>query len=190
MISFGTSVCIERPVEQVFAFVCDPTQFPRWNSAVRAVQRISGETGQPGSTYSMERELPTGRVENGLEVFAGERPSVFGIRTTSGPTPFIYSYRFASDGAGTVVPAVVLCHRPRAPRPAPKGSDLGPSLGGSRDQRRCDPGLASEARQGPWKPEVAEGGGVGEPGDRSDRVALERQDNHSVRAGDSCLLVG
>jgi uncharacterized membrane protein len=103
VISFETSVHIERPIEDVFSFVSDPTQFPLWNSAVQAVRGVSGEPGRRGSTYSMERELPTGQVENGLEVFAREHPSDFGIRTTSGPTPFSYRYRFASDGADTVV---------------------------------------------------------------------------------------
>jgi hypothetical protein len=40
---------------------------------------------------------------NELEVFAREHPIEFGIRTTPGPTPFVYRYRFASDGAGTVI---------------------------------------------------------------------------------------
>ena len=65
--------------------------------------RPSGGTGEPGSTYSMERELPSGQVENGLEVFVREQPTEFGIRTTSGPTPFVYDYRFASDGEDTIV---------------------------------------------------------------------------------------
>lgn len=103
MISFDTNMRVEHPIEDVFAFVSNPTQFPLWNSAVQAVHRTSGETGEPGSTYSMERELPTGQVENALEVFAREHPSEFGIRTTSGPTPFSYRYRFTSDGADTVV---------------------------------------------------------------------------------------
>jgi hypothetical protein len=51
----------------------------------------------------MERELTTGHVENELEVFSRERPNEFGIRTTSGPTPFVYRYRFTSSGADTVV---------------------------------------------------------------------------------------
>jgi hypothetical protein len=50
----------------------------------------------------MQRQLPIGQVENGLEVFSRERPIEFGIHTTSGPTAFLYRYRFASDGADTV----------------------------------------------------------------------------------------
>ena len=75
-------------------------QAVRHTSAVRGP---SGGTGEPGSTYSMQRELPSGQVENGLEVFVREQPTEFGIRTTSGPTPFVYDYRFASDGEDTIV---------------------------------------------------------------------------------------
>jgi hypothetical protein len=62
VISFETGVRVERPIEEVFAFVSDPLLFPRWNSAVQTVKGTSGGTGELGSTYSMERELPTGRL--------------------------------------------------------------------------------------------------------------------------------
>jgi carbon monoxide dehydrogenase subunit G len=131
VISFETSVRVERPIEDVFGFVSDPTRFPLWNSAVQAVQVASGETGALGSTYSMQRELPTGQVENGLEVFAREHPIEFGIRTTSGPTPFSYRYRFASEGADTVVhldatvelPRVAAVLGPLAARKVRRGVD-------------------------------------------------------------------
>jgi uncharacterized protein YndB with AHSA1/START domain len=103
VITFQTSVRVERPIEEVFAFVSDPLMFPRWNSAVQTVHGTSPETGGPGSTYSMRRQLPTGQVENELEVLSMEHPTEFGIRTSSGPTPFLYRYRFAPDGADTVL---------------------------------------------------------------------------------------
>jgi uncharacterized protein YndB with AHSA1/START domain len=100
--NFETAVTIDRPVEAVFDYVSDPRNFPSWNSAVQAVEPKSGQ-GEPGSTYVMERELPSGRAENGLEVVDRERPATFTIRTTSGPTPFVYRYRFGSEGAATRV---------------------------------------------------------------------------------------
>ena len=103
MTTFSTSVRIRRPVEAVYAFVADPSQFPRWNSAVQAVDLISGEWGRVGSRYSMQRRLPVGQVQNELEVFSREHGSEFGIRTTSGPTPFRYMYRFVADGVDTVI---------------------------------------------------------------------------------------
>jgi ligand-binding SRPBCC domain-containing protein len=101
--AFKTSVRIRRPIEDVFAFVSDPLNFPQWNSAVRAVGKTSGRESEVGSTYTMERELPRGRVQNELEMFARELPSQFGIRTTSGPTPFRYRYTFSTADGQTVV---------------------------------------------------------------------------------------
>jgi uncharacterized protein YndB with AHSA1/START domain len=101
--AFKTSVRIRRPIEDVFAFVSDPLNFPHWNSAVRAVGKTSGRESEAGSTYLMERELPSGGVQNELEIFAREHPSQFSIRTTSGPTPFTYRYTFAAANGQTVV---------------------------------------------------------------------------------------
>jgi Polyketide cyclase / dehydrase and lipid transport len=75
VITFETSVRVERPVEEVFAFVSNPLLLPRWNSAVEAVNCTSGTASAVGSTYSMRRELPSGQVENELEVLVSERPS-------------------------------------------------------------------------------------------------------------------
>ena len=41
MITFQTSIGIERPIEDVFAYVSDPRNFPAWNSAVRDVRATS-----------------------------------------------------------------------------------------------------------------------------------------------------
>jgi carbon monoxide dehydrogenase subunit G len=103
MTVFQTSVRVERPIEEVFPFVSNPLLFPRWNSAVETVELTSGDTGRVGSRYSVQRRLPVGQVENELEIFSREHVSEFGIRTTSGPTPFRYLYRFISDGADTVI---------------------------------------------------------------------------------------
>jgi uncharacterized protein YndB with AHSA1/START domain len=100
---FETSVRIGRPIEEVFAFVSEPLNFPQWNSAVRAVRKTRGRDRAVGSTYTMERELPSGGVQNDLEVVANERPTEFGIRTTSGPTPFSYRYGFSTANRQALV---------------------------------------------------------------------------------------
>ncbi|HEU4450654.1 MAG TPA: SRPBCC family protein [Gaiellaceae bacterium] len=103
MISFETSVQIERPIDEVFAYVSDPENFPRWNSAVRTVRKTSSGDEPVGSTYAMTRVLPSGRAENELEIAAHDRPREFAIRTLSGPTPFVYRYTLSPRDGGTVV---------------------------------------------------------------------------------------
>jgi hypothetical protein len=51
----------------------------------------------------MERELPGGRAENELEIAESDRPAGFTVRTTSGPTPFTYRYRFSDEGGRTLI---------------------------------------------------------------------------------------
>ena len=49
----------------------------------------------------MERRLPNSQAVNDLEILTHDRPREFAMRTTSGPTPLSYRYRFASSGAET-----------------------------------------------------------------------------------------
>jgi hypothetical protein len=95
------------------------------------VQIKSGANDERGPTYSMWRELPSGRVENELEVFIRSHPAEFGIRTTSGPTPFVYHYRLFAEGDSTVVrleaevelPGIPRALRPLAVRGVRRGVD-------------------------------------------------------------------
>jgi hypothetical protein len=103
VITLETDVRIARPLEEVFAYVSEPLNFPDWNSAVQTVRNTSPAGTGVGSTYLMERELPTGRAVNELEVLTREWPSEFAIRTTFGPTPFLYRYGFSSENNETVV---------------------------------------------------------------------------------------
>jgi uncharacterized protein YndB with AHSA1/START domain len=112
MITLTAGVRIARPIDEVFAHVSDLTRFPAWNSAVRSIRHTSG------STYAMERDLPTGRAHNELEVVAVDPPAELVIRTTSGPTPFLYRYRFSSAGAGTLLELDAEIGLPRIAAPA------------------------------------------------------------------------
>jgi uncharacterized protein YndB with AHSA1/START domain len=114
VIAFETSTRINRQVEHVFSYVSDPRNFPRWNSAVQTVRKKSAGDGGAGSTYLMERELPTGRAINELEVVASEWPRAFAIRATAGPTPFLYRYRFSTENDETVMQLDAEVELPRA----------------------------------------------------------------------------
>jgi len=103
VVGLRASITIDRPIAEVFAYVADPGNFPVWNSAVQEVKPTSRDPLRVGSTYRMERELPTGPAVNQLEIVARESPREFAIRTTAGPTPFHYRYRFAGKDDATVI---------------------------------------------------------------------------------------
>jgi hypothetical protein len=100
MIRVGTDVHIQRPLDEVFRYVADPRNLPVWNSAVTDVRE---RVGTPGSTYVLERDLPSGKAINELEVIAPDPGREFSLRTTSGPTPLAYRIHFAALGGATVI---------------------------------------------------------------------------------------
>jgi hypothetical protein len=67
------------------------------------VRKTSTDEEVVGSTYSMERDLPTGRAENDLQITVHTPPEESAIRTLSGPTPFVYRYAFSRSDGGTFV---------------------------------------------------------------------------------------
>jgi uncharacterized protein YndB with AHSA1/START domain len=103
MTRFETTVAIARPRDTVFAYVADPRHLPEWNSAVESVVPLNDATPATGGRYVIQRQLPTGAATNELEIVTLRPPKELAIRTTSGPTPFIYRYELATTGAGTLV---------------------------------------------------------------------------------------
>jgi len=103
MTRFETTVAIARPRDAVFAYVADPRHFPEWNSAVESVMPLNDATPAAGGRYVMQRQLPTGPATNELEIVTLRSPQELAIRTTSGPTPFVYRYEFAASPEGTLV---------------------------------------------------------------------------------------
>jgi uncharacterized protein YndB with AHSA1/START domain len=101
LIQFDTSVQIDCPPEDVFAYVANENNLARWNSAVQSVQKISSGPTGTGATYHMVRQLPQGRAENTYEITAFQPNKAMTIETTSGPTPFRYHYRFEPADTGT-----------------------------------------------------------------------------------------
>jgi len=101
MIAFEVNVVISRPTEEVFRFVADGRNAPRWNSAVQEVKLVSEGPVALDTEYWMARELPRGRVENTYRIVEYEPNERLSIKTTSGPTPFLYRYTFDPVGSGT-----------------------------------------------------------------------------------------
>jgi len=93
--SFQISLDIARTPSDVFAFVADFRNMPRWYEAVEQV------TADGGSRFHMVRSLPGGRAYNEVEVTSYELDKEVTFASTSGPTPFTYRYRVEPAADGT-----------------------------------------------------------------------------------------
>jgi carbon monoxide dehydrogenase subunit G len=85
---------IERTPEEVFDYLVDVSNLPRWQSGVRAAHREGSQIHE--SRHMLGRELHTT-----LEIEAEERPRLFTLRALDSPVPFRVSHELEPSGAGT-----------------------------------------------------------------------------------------
>jgi len=88
------SVEIARTPEEVFDFLTDVSNLPRWQSGVHTARREGGTIHE--SRHLLGRELSTT-----LAVDEEERPRVFAIRAVNSPVPFAVRHTLEPSGAGT-----------------------------------------------------------------------------------------
>ena len=102
MPSAENGVVIDRPRSEVFAFVANHENDPKWRRGVLDIQRASGEG--VGAVYRQGVKGPFGRrVPADFEITAFEESSHVAFRALSGPVRPEGSYRFEDANGGTRV---------------------------------------------------------------------------------------
>lgn len=94
--TFHLSLDINRPVPEVFAFLADFRNMPRWYEAVEQVTASAD-----GSHFHCVRSLPGGPAHNDVEMTSYRRDEEVTFASINGPTPFRYHYRLDALAAGT-----------------------------------------------------------------------------------------
>jgi uncharacterized protein YndB with AHSA1/START domain len=112
MTRFQQSVVINRPVEQVFAFVSDLENDPQWTPGATMRRTSPGPVGV-GTTFQQHDRFLGRRMDLSLEVTDYEPPHKIGLKTTSGPLSFGGTRMFEPvDDAATRVTFVGDGHAP------------------------------------------------------------------------------
>ena len=93
------TVEIARPPEEVFDYLTDVSNLPRWQSGVHSATREGSRIHE--SRHMLGRELQTT-----LEIEESERPHVFAIRAVDGPIPFSVRHELEPSGDGTKLTVV------------------------------------------------------------------------------------
>jgi carbon monoxide dehydrogenase subunit G len=100
MASFENAVIIRRPVEEVFAFLADFENVPRWNYAIVETKKVSPGPVGVGTTYRQTRSVPR-RSEEGFEVTVFEPARRLKVQGQIGPFRARVSYLLEPTGGGT-----------------------------------------------------------------------------------------
>lgn len=97
------SITINRPVGDVFAFVADGEQCPRWRPGVLDITRAGGASTGVGTRYLQGVKGPMGRrISADYEITVYEPDRRIEFKTVAGPARPHGSYEFTStDDGGT-----------------------------------------------------------------------------------------
>jgi uncharacterized protein YndB with AHSA1/START domain len=85
----------------VFGYLTDPDQATVWQSSLLEARFDPEGEIRPGTKIHEVRKLLGRKIESTVEVSEFEPNRVFGGRTTSGPIPWHFTYRFEGAGGAT-----------------------------------------------------------------------------------------
>jgi uncharacterized protein YndB with AHSA1/START domain len=102
MPSASNTVTINRPIADVFSYVADGLNGPKWRSGIVDIAHASGEG--LGATYRQGVKGPGGRrIDADYEITAWEPPTRLAFKAIAGPVRPTGEYRLAAAGAGTSI---------------------------------------------------------------------------------------
>ena len=88
---------IDRPPEDVFAYLTNPSNLPAWQSGVRsATLREDGKIVESRSLLGRE-------FRTTIEIVEHEEPRLFTLRALDGPVPFSVRHELEPSGGGTLL---------------------------------------------------------------------------------------
>jgi uncharacterized protein YndB with AHSA1/START domain len=103
MATLEISTVINRPVEEVFAFLSNPENGPKWSSGSSDVTITSAGPIGVGTTYRSIRTVLGRRIESDGVVTAYEPNRSYATKSTSGPFPVEGRMTFERVDGGTRV---------------------------------------------------------------------------------------
>ena len=102
MAIFENTVMIRRPIEEVFGFLAQFENVPKWNYAIVETRKVSEGPVGVGTIYQQVRSVPS-RSEERFEVTVYNPPRHLEIQGQLGPFPSRLSYALDALPEGTRV---------------------------------------------------------------------------------------
>jgi uncharacterized protein YndB with AHSA1/START domain len=105
-ITAESSAVINRPVQEVWDFVSDPSNEPRWHTDILDIRSAADPTMGPGEDWVVGETLLVtvqfmGRKNYMVEVTKKEENHLLEITTTTGPIKPVATYLFEPSNGGT-----------------------------------------------------------------------------------------
>ncbi len=103
MINLDFGVLVDRPIKDVFAFVSNPGNMSKWNSAVVSLEQATPGAVGVGTKFKSIGEMMGRRIEGEMQITAYEPDTKCGFQVNAGPMQVNLTLSFKTVGTGTKV---------------------------------------------------------------------------------------
>lgn len=103
------SITIDRPVEDVFAFVADGMNGPLWRPAIIDIAPMPGKT----NAYKQGLKGPGGRIDGDYEITESKPNELIKFQVTAGPARPNGTYQFEALGLSSTRLTFILDFEPK-----------------------------------------------------------------------------
>ena len=103
MPGFRAAVLIARSAEEVFSYVTDPDNAPKWLPGVTGLEMITEGPLSAGTRLRESRRVGERAGDVDIEIVAHEPPSLYTTRFVQGGYEATYEYTFEVEEEGTKV---------------------------------------------------------------------------------------
>lgn len=103
MINFEISTLVDKPIEEVFTFLSNPLNTPKWQAMIKKVEQLVPGAIGVGSKFNVQAEMMGRAMMGVMEVKTFEPPNKFGFANKSGPVEVNVTFTLKPAGTGTKV---------------------------------------------------------------------------------------
>jgi len=101
MINLDLGTLIDKPVHDVFAFITNPQNMSKWNSAVVSMEQLTPGAVGVGTKFKNVGEMMGRRIEGEMQVTEFEPDAKYGFQMNAGPMQINMVMTFKTVGTGT-----------------------------------------------------------------------------------------
>ena len=103
MINIDLSTLVDKPIKDVFTFIGNLNNMPKWNTTVMGVEQITpGDVGV-GTKFKSVGKMLGRRIKGEMQVTAYEPDTKFGVQMNAGPSLVNMTLGFKTVGTSTEV---------------------------------------------------------------------------------------
>ncbi len=103
MITLDLSTLVDRPVQDIFDFLSNPLNLPRWQKMIASIEQITPGSPAVGAKYRVSAAVLGRKIDGQMQITTFEPPHRVGFVNQSGPMQVNITVTLKPVGSGAKI---------------------------------------------------------------------------------------